>query len=90
MWKARAEHENGPAAANAANGLGFREVRDAKYVGAALHEQRGDLFETMAVSVRFHDRDNLRLRAEPMANPRQVSAQRGKIHFSPTPIIHAG
>src|SRR5436853_3806507 len=80
----RCAHEKGPASPDAPNGLRFGQIRHAENIRAALHQQRSDLLQPMTVGVRFDDRDDLRVFPHAMANPREVSAKRGEIHFRPT------
>src|SRR5207245_2040464 len=74
------------AVANAADGGGFSEVGDPENVGAALHEQPGDLLEAVTISVRLHDGNDFDLLPDAMANPSQVLAQSVQIDLGPAAV----
>jgi hypothetical protein len=66
--------------------LRLGQIGDAKNVRAALHEQRRDLFQSVAVCVRLDDGDDFHARADTMTNPGEIPAQRGEIDFSPATV----
>ena len=76
---------------DAVNRPRFRQVRYAENVRAALHQERGDLFQSVAVGVGFDDGQDLHLRPDPVADPRQVPPQCIQVNFGPTTerVLHA-
>ena len=89
--KTRAEHQNRPAFADIADDMGFGQIGHTEDVRAALHQQRGDLLQSMAVGVRLDDGHDSDLRPDAMTNPSEIFAQRVQVHFRPTTIgvLHA-
>ena len=51
----RSQHQDRPAFPDAANGMGFGEIRHAEDVRPALHQERGDLFQAVPVGIGFDD-----------------------------------
>ena len=87
----RAEHQDRPAFAHIADDMGFGKIGHTKDVRAALHQQRGDLLQSVAVGVRLDDGHDSHLRPDAMANPGEIFAQRVQVHFRPTTkgVLHA-
>ena len=83
------QHQDGPAAAHCANVAGFIEVGYAKDIRARLHQQGGDLAETMAVGVGLDHGENVVAGTNAMTQPRKIIAQRVQVDFSPAPVRKA-
>src|SRR6185295_2550908 len=66
--------------------VGFGQVRHTENVRAPRHEERGDLFQRVAVGVRLDDRQNLYGGPDAMSDPRKVPAERVQIDLRPAPI----
>ena len=86
----RAEHEDGPVAAEFAKGGGLGEVGDGEEVCTRVHEGSGGLMQAMAIGIGLHDRHVAHVAGQGGADEAQVAFQCVEIDLGPATQGKAG